>query len=79
MLIMNDATRVAAAHARQAELLKAAAEALEDGRDPLHDPFLSDHDVSLDECIGLAEQMALGARFMAWVIENPQLGRGLSP
>jgi hypothetical protein len=56
---------------RSSELLKAAADTLDDGRDPLTTPFLGDHDVTLDECFDLAEWLALGARLMAWAIENP--------
>lgn len=57
---------------RSSELLKAAADALDDGRNPLANPFLSDHDVTLDECYSLAEWLAVGARLMAWAIENPR-------
>jgi hypothetical protein len=56
---------------RSSELLKAAAEALDDGRDPLHLAFLSEHEVTLDECYSLAEWLAVGASLMAWAIENP--------
>jgi len=58
---------------RAADLLKAAATALDDGRDPLTSPFLGEHDVSLNECYDLAEQMAMGARLLAWALENPKL------
>lgn len=60
---------------RSSELLKLAADALVDGRDPLTLPFLSDHDVTLDECYDLAEWLAVGAQLMAWVIENPRQAR----
>lgn len=56
---------------RTSELLKAAADALEDGRDPLTTPFLDEHAVTLDECYDLAEWLAVGAQLMAWAIENP--------
>ncbi len=36
-------------------------------------PFLSDHDVTFDECMDMAEYLALGARLIAWAIENPKL------
>lgn len=60
---------------RTSELLKAAADALDDGRDPLTTPFLSDHAVTLDECYDLAEWLAVGAQLMAWAIENPRQAR----
>ena len=56
---------------RSSELLKAAADALGDGRDPLTNPFLADNDVTLGECYDLAEWLAVGAQLMAWAIENP--------
>lgn len=56
---------------RSSELLKAAANALDDGRDPLTSPFLDEHAVTLDECYDLAEWLAVGAQLMAWAIENP--------
>lgn len=58
---------------RSAELLKAAAEALDDQQIPLMNPFLSEHEVTLDECLSLGEQLAMGARLLAWVLENPKL------
>lgn len=60
---------------RSSELLKAAAEALDDGEDPLHHAFLSEHEVTLDECYDLAEWMAIGAALMAWALENPGQAR----
>lgn len=59
-----------------AQLLRAAADALEDGRDPLASPFLSDNDVTLDQCYSLAEQLAIGARIVAAGIENPRSPQG---
>jgi hypothetical protein len=56
---------------RQAELLDAAADALDDQVDPFTPGFLSKHDVTFDECMDLAEWFALGARVVAWAIENP--------
>lgn len=49
---------------RSADLLKAAVEALEDGRDPLTNSFLTDNEVTLDECYDLADNLALGARIV---------------
>jgi hypothetical protein len=60
---------------RQSELLKLAADALDDACDPLTAPFLDEHAVTLDECYDLAEWLALGARLMAWAIENPRQAR----
>jgi hypothetical protein len=53
------------------ELLRLAADALEDGQVPLTDPFLSDNGVTLDEAFSLAEQLAIGARIVATAIEDP--------
>ena len=55
-----------------ADLLRAAADALDDGRDPLTNPFLADNDVTLDQCYSLAEQLAIGARIVAEGIEKPR-------
>ncbi|WP_431881687.1 hypothetical protein [Micromonospora chalcea] len=56
---------------RTIELLNAAADALDDGQDPFHESFLIEHDVTAAECYALSEQLALGARVMAWAIANP--------
>lgn len=61
---------------RSTALWRKAAEALEDGRDPLTLPFLADNDVSADECFGLADAMAAGLRLLAWAVENPDAARG---
>jgi hypothetical protein len=55
-----------------ADLLRKAADALDDGRDPLANPFLADNDVTLDQCYSLAGQLAIGARVVAEGIENPR-------
>jgi hypothetical protein len=55
-----------------AALLRAAASALDDGRNPLANPFLSEHEVTLDQCFSLAEQLAIGARIVAAGIEDPR-------
>jgi hypothetical protein len=57
---------------RSTELLKAAAEALESGEDPFGFSFLSEHDVESGECLDLADSLALGARLMAWAMDNPK-------
>jgi len=57
---------------RSSELLKAAADALEEGSDPFHESFLGKHDVTADECFDLADSIAMGARLVAWATENPR-------
>ena len=61
-----------------AELLRLAADALDDGRDPLTTPFLSEHEVTLDDCFTLAGQLALGARIVAKAIDSPRSAQGLA-
>jgi hypothetical protein len=56
---------------RSSELLKAAAAHLENGGDPFHE-FLADNDVTIDECFDLADSLAMGARLIAWAMENPR-------
>lgn len=58
---------------RSTGLLKKAADALDAGQIPLMNPFLTENDVSLDECYNLAEQLAMGARLLAWAMENPKM------
>lgn len=57
---------------RQAELLRKAADALDDGQIPLMNPFLADNDVTFDECMDMAGLMAEGARLIAWAMDNPK-------
>lgn len=57
---------------RIADLLDKAAEALNDGRDPLANPFLRDNDVSYTEMLDLAQNLALGAQIAAWIHDNPR-------
>jgi hypothetical protein len=59
-------------------MLRLAADALDDGRDPLTNPFLADNDVTLDQCYALAEQLAIGARIVAAGIENPRSPQGMA-
>ena len=61
---------------RMTDLLRGASEALKDGRDPLAQPFLSDNDVTLEECYDLAELLAAGAGLVAWVMDNPKIAAG---
>jgi hypothetical protein len=62
---------------RRTELLEAAAKALDSGEDPLALHFLSGHDVTSDECLALAGQLALGARVVAKALDDVRsiLGR----
>lgn len=57
---------------RSADILRAAADALESGTDPFAGAFLREHEVTLDECYDLAGHLALGAQLLAWAIENPR-------
>jgi hypothetical protein len=57
---------------RSADLLKAAAGALEGGEDPFGLHFLNEHDVESGECLDLADSLALGARILAWAMEHPR-------
>ena len=57
---------------RSSEILKAAAEALEQGDDPFHESFLGKHDVTFTECMDMADSLALGARLLAWAKDNPK-------
>lgn len=45
---------------------------MEDGSDPLSTWFLSEHDVTSGECLDLADSLALGARLVAWAMDNPK-------
>jgi hypothetical protein len=61
-----------------AELLRKAADALDLGMIPLQNPFLSNHEVTFDQCISLAQQLATGARIVAKGIENPKSPQGIA-
>jgi hypothetical protein len=58
---------------RMSSLLREAADALNDGRDPLTAPFLDEYDVTLDECYDLAGFLAIGAQMVAWAMDNPKV------
>lgn len=60
-----------------AKLLRKAANALSEGNDPFAGSFLSENDVSFDQCMTLAEQLAIGARMVAHAIEHPKSPAGL--
>jgi hypothetical protein len=57
---------------RRADLLRAAADGLDDANHPFCDEFLSGNKVTFDECFEMAEDMAAGARVLAWAIDNPR-------
>jgi hypothetical protein len=57
---------------RHTDLLKTAADALSDGRDPFAADFLVEHEVTLDEVYDLSDLMAVGARLVAWGLEHPE-------
>lgn len=61
-----------------AELLRLAADALDDHQDPLAEPFLSKHEVTIDQVMSLAEQLAIGARIVAAGIEKPRSHQGIA-
>lgn len=63
---------------KSAELLRAAAESLDDHTSPFCDEFLTWHEVTLDQCMSLAEQLAIGARIVAYAIENPRSEEGMA-
>jgi hypothetical protein len=64
------------ASGRSTQLLEAAAAALDDGQIPLTDPFLSEHEVTLDEAYSLADKLALGARIVARGLADPRSPEG---
>lgn len=61
---------------RLIDLLNHAADAMENGQDPFDHGFLGEHAVTLDECFTMAELIALGARLVAFGLENPKVARG---
>ena len=61
---------------RRTQLLLDAAKALDDGQDPLTEPFLSRHEVTLEECYSLAEQLAIGALLVAYGLDHPRTPEG---
>ena len=54
---------------RMDQLLDKAATALDDGIDPLNSQWLADNDVTFDECMTLAESIALSIRVYRTVME----------
>lgn len=59
-----------------AALLRKAAEAMDEGRNPFDAVFLRKNEVTLDQCLTLAEQLAIGARIVAAGIEAPHSHAG---
>jgi hypothetical protein len=60
------------------DLLRSAAEALDNGEDPFGAAFLGEHGVTADQCMALAQQLAIGARMVARAIERPRSQEGLA-
>jgi hypothetical protein len=60
------------------ELLHEAAQVLDDGSSPLDGWFLSQNEVTLDQALSLAQQLAIGARVVARGIEAPQSPQGVA-
>jgi hypothetical protein len=61
---------------RPAQLLLDAAAALDSDEDPLDEQFLALHEVTSHECANLAQQLAIGARLVAYGIEHPDSPEG---
>lgn len=61
-----------------AELLREAASALDEGTDPFSGNWLGEHDVTFDQCMSLAQQLAIGARMVAAGIEKPRSPQGVA-
>jgi hypothetical protein len=61
---------------KSAELLLLAAEALDEHIDPFHEKFLTENEVTFDQCMSLSEQLAIGARMLAYGIEHPTSEQG---
>jgi hypothetical protein len=59
-------------------LLTAAAEALDAGVDPFRNGFLTDNEVTIDECMSLAQQLAIGARVVAKGLDTPRSAEGIA-
>ena len=59
---------------RRNQILLAAAEWLDDGRQPFCDEFLIEHEVTLDECFALSSQLALGARMVVNTMQDALRG-----
>lgn len=58
---------------RRDDLLAVAADQLDDLADPFHNAFLVEHDVTLNECGDMAEDLALAARLYLGAKRHPAL------
>jgi hypothetical protein len=56
---------------RMVQLLDAAADTLDDYRDPFHESFLVEHGVVGNEVLELSTLIAMGARVMAFALDDP--------
>jgi hypothetical protein len=63
---------------RGTDLLRSAADALDDGELPLSHGFLSRNEVTSDEAAALAQQLAIGARLVVLGIEQPKSAYGFA-
>lgn len=63
---------------KSAELLREAAEALDRGDNPFSTSWLSEHEVTFDQCMSLAQQLAIGARIVAAGLEKPRSAQGMA-
>jgi hypothetical protein len=62
--------------ASTAEQLRLIASGLDVGETPLNERFLSEHQVTLDQAMTLAEQLAIGAWIVAYALDHPQSAAG---
>ena len=62
---------------RATQILKDAADALEEGTDPFNPAWLAEHDVTFEECMNLGEELAMGARLLAWALDHPAEARAI--
>lgn len=60
------------------DLLRKAADALDDGIDPFSRAFLAEHGVTLDEAQLLGSMLARGARLIARAVEDPRTEEGIA-
>ena len=61
---------------RMCDLANLAADALDDGRNPFEQSFLTEHDVTFDECMSLAGIFATGGRLFAYALDHPKIAQG---
>jgi hypothetical protein len=63
---------------KSAELLLAAADELDNYNSPFNDAWLTEHEVTFDQCMALSQQLAIGARMLAHGIEHPTSEQGIA-